>query len=42
LRSNNAIHLAVALRLSVDEILTYDADLADAAAAAGLSVTHPA
>ena len=42
LRSNDAIHLAAALRLSVDEMLTYDAGLADACAAAGLSVERPA
>jgi len=42
LRSNDAIHLAAALRLSVDEMLTYDGELADACAAAGLSVQHPA
>ncbi len=41
LRSNDAIHLAAALRLSVDEMLTYDAELADACAAASLSVEHP-
>lgn len=41
LRSNNAIHLAAALRLSVDEILTYDADLSSAASAAGLQVACP-
>jgi predicted nucleic acid-binding protein len=42
LRSNDAIHLAVALRVGVDELITYDAELAAAAAAAGLTVTAPA
>lgn len=41
LRSNDAIHLAVALRLGVDDILTYDAELARAATAAGLCVVAP-
>ena len=42
LRSNDAIHLAVALRVGVEEMVTYDAELASAAAAAGLAVTAPA
>ena len=42
LRSNDAIHLATALRLGVDEILTYDAELAHAARDAGLRVVAPA
>ncbi|HWI31377.1 MAG TPA: type II toxin-antitoxin system VapC family toxin [Microbacterium sp.] len=42
LRSNDAIHLAVAIRLGVDEIVTYDSELADAAARAGLAVLAPA
>lgn len=41
LRSNDAIHLAVAIRLGVDELVTYDAELAAAARAAGLSVLAP-
>lgn len=41
LRSNDAIHLAVARRLGVTELLTYDRELAAAAAAAGLSVLSP-
>jgi len=41
LRSNDAIHLAVALRTGADEMVTYDAELADRAAAAGLSVLMP-
>jgi len=42
LRSNDAIHLATALRLGVDEMITYDVELAAAASAAGLPVTAPA
>lgn len=41
LRSHDAIHLAVAIRLGVDEIVTYDAELADTARAAGLTVFAP-
>lgn len=41
LRSNDAIHLAVAIRLGVDEVVTYDHDLAGAAKAAGLAVFSP-
>lgn len=41
LRSGDAIHLAVALRIGCDEFVTYDAELADAASAAGLSVLSP-
>lgn len=41
LRSHDAIHLAVALRLAVDEVLTYDVELAAAARAAGLHVVAP-
>lgn len=41
LRSNDAIHLAVALRVSADEIVTYDAELAQRATAAGLPVLSP-
>jgi uncharacterized protein len=41
LRSNDAIHLAVALRVGADEIVTYDGELAEQAAAAGLSVISP-
>lgn len=41
LRSNDAIHLAVALRLGVDEIVTYDTELIDAARSAGLLVVVP-
>lgn len=41
LRSNDAIHLAVALRLGVDEVVTYDAELAAAVEAAGIRVLSP-
>lgn len=41
LRSNDAVHLAVALRVGVDEMLTYDRLLAGAAATAGLPVAQP-
>lgn len=42
LRSNDAIHLATALRLGVDEIVSYDNELSRAAAAAGVRVIAPA
>ena len=42
LRSNDAIHLAVAIRVGADEIVTYDDELADAARRAGLAVFAPA
>jgi uncharacterized protein len=42
LRSNDAIHVAVALRVGADEMLTYDSELAAAAGAAGLAVARPA
>ncbi|HVX33738.1 MAG TPA: type II toxin-antitoxin system VapC family toxin [Solirubrobacterales bacterium] len=41
LRSNDAIHLAVALRLGCEELVVYDEELAAAAGAAGLSVLSP-
>lgn len=41
LRSHDAIHLATSLRLPVDEMITYDAELAEAARAAGLVVIAP-
>lgn len=41
LRSNDAIHLAVAVRLGVDEMVTYDTELANAAQVAGLHVYAP-
>lgn len=42
LRSNDAIHLATALRIGVDEIVTYDDELARAASSAGIRVIAPA
>lgn len=42
LRANDSIHLTVALRLGVDEIITYDNELAAAAAQAGIEVLAPA
>ena len=42
LRSNDAVHLAVALRVGAEEMFTYDAELAAAASAAGLAVVQPA
>lgn len=42
LRSNDAIHLAAALRIGVDEVVTYDDELTRAATAAGLRVLAPA
>ena len=41
LRSHDAIHLAVAIRLGVEEMITYDHELAAAAANAGLAVAAP-
>jgi hypothetical protein len=41
LRSNDAIHLAVALRVGVDEIVTYDGELVEQATTAGLPVLSP-
>jgi predicted nucleic acid-binding protein len=41
LRSNDAIHLAVAFRLGVDAIISYDHELIDAAARGGLRVLSP-
>ncbi|WP_170119848.1 type II toxin-antitoxin system VapC family toxin [Branchiibius hedensis] len=41
LRSHDALHLAVALRLAVDEFITYDEELATAARTAGLQVVAP-
>lgn len=41
LRSNDAIHLAVALRVGADEIVTYDGELVERATAAGLAVLSP-
>ena len=41
LRASDAIHLAVALRVGSEEIVTYDAELAEAANAAGVTVLSP-
>ena len=41
LRSNDALHLAVALRIGADELVTYDAELSNAANAAGIVVIQP-
>jgi uncharacterized protein len=41
LRSNDAIHLAVALRVGADEFVTYDAELSQKARSTGLSVVAP-
>ena len=41
LRSNDALHLAVALRVGADEIVTYDTELAAAASAAGIAAVGP-
>jgi uncharacterized protein len=42
LRSNDAIHLATALRIGADEIVTYDGELSRSAASAGILVVAPA
>lgn len=41
LRSHDALHLAVAIRLRSTHMLTYDKELADAAARVGLDVVMP-
>jgi len=41
LRSHDAVHLAVALRLGVDELITYDDELQRAAEAVGLRMARP-
>lgn len=41
LRSNDAIHLATALRAGAEEMVTYDEELAKAARSAGISVVAP-
>lgn len=41
LRSNDAIHLATALRVGVDEFVTYDGELASAAGSTGIRVISP-
>lgn len=42
LRSNDAIHLATALRVGADEMITYDTELAVASTLAGIAVIRPA
>ncbi len=41
LRSNDAIHLAVAIRVGADEIATYDGELVKRATAVGLPILAP-
>lgn len=41
LRSADAIHLATALRLDVDDVVAYDHELCEAAEAAGLGTFSP-
>lgn len=41
LRSHDAIHLAVALRIGVDSMVAYDIELVEAANAAGLAGVSP-
>ena len=41
LRSNDALHLAVALRVGADELVTYDNELAAAATTAGILGIKP-
>ncbi len=41
LRSQDALHLTVALRIGVDAIVTYDQEQADAASSLGLRVLQP-
>ncbi|MDP9026166.1 MAG: type II toxin-antitoxin system VapC family toxin [Actinomycetota bacterium] len=41
LRSNDALHLATALRLGVDEVVSYDGEFARAVVAAGIRVVAP-
>lgn len=42
LRSHDAIHLAVAIRLGAHAMSTYDGELADAALSAGMTLLQPA
>lgn len=42
LRSLDALHLATAIRLGVDEVVTYDLRMAEAARELGLRVSAPA
>lgn len=41
LRTNDAIHLVTAMRLETQEMITYDAELAAAAARVGMRVLSP-
>lgn len=41
LRSHDAIHLAIALRIGVDEVVIYDGEFARVATAAGIRVIAP-
>lgn len=41
LRSNDAMHLAVALRVGADELVTYDTELVAVANAAGVVAVQP-
>lgn len=41
LRSNDALHLEIALRLEVDELVTYDRELVSAAQRVGLRTASP-
>jgi predicted nucleic acid-binding protein len=41
LRSLDALHLAAAIRIGVDHVVTYDARMGDSARALGLSVLAP-
>lgn len=41
LRSADAIHLATALRLGVDQLVAYDAELLEAAELSGLAISSP-
>lgn len=41
LRSLDALHLAAAIRLEVDAVITYDARMTDAATSLGMSVLAP-
>lgn len=41
LRSADALHLATALRIESDELVTYDRELREAAVRSGLTVTQP-
>lgn len=42
LRSHDALHLAAAIRLEVEAVVTYDVRMADAATALGMTVLAPA